>query len=150
MSGGDLTEIFRTEAIVDGTEQCQTISDEFYSTCCYSSPTTSCQLCKRDGKFYDLNENAEADFNGPTTCGEVANFMSRRIEETEQVCSVTQTSLFDECCYEKCSLTSADGSYPDWQAEVEMNGMKATCFQLDGAIKDEAIAKDTENCRDLQ
>ena len=150
MSCGDLTEIFRTEAIVDGTEQCQSISDEYYSTCCYASPTTSCQLCKRDGKFYDLNENGQVDFNGPTTCGEVANFMSRRVEDTEQVCSVTQTSLFDECCYEKCSLTAAEGSYPDWQAEVEMNGMRATCFQLDGAIKDEAIAKDTQNCRDLQ
>ncbi len=150
ISCGALTEIFRTEAIVDGTSQCEEISDEYYSTCCYSSPITSCQLCKRDGKFYDLNQNGQVDFNGPTTCGEVANFMSRRVEDTEQVCSVTQASLFDECCYEKCTLTTEEGSYPDWQAEVEMNGMRATCFQLDGAIKDEAIPKDTQNCRDLQ
>jgi len=150
MSCGDLTEIFRSQAIVDGTEQCQAISDEYYSTCCYTSPTTSCQLCKRDGIYYDLNEKGQVDFNGPTTCGEVANFMSRRVEDTDQVCSVTQASLYDACCYEKCTLTATEGSYPDWQAEVEMNGMRATCFQLEGAIQDEAIAKDTQNCRDLQ
>ena len=150
MSCGTLTEIFRTEAIVDGTVQCQEISDEYYSTCCYASPTTSCQLCKKDGRFYDLNEKGQVDFNGPTTCGEVANFMSRRVEDTEPVCGVTQTSLFDECCYEKCSLSVEEGSYPDWQAEVEMNGMRATCFQLDGAIKEEAIPKETQNCKDLQ
>jgi len=150
MSCGDLNEIFRSEEIVDGSEQCTEITNTYYDTCCYASPTTSCQLCKHDGIFYDLNEKVQVDFNGPTTCYEVANFVSRRLEESEQMCTVLQNSLYDECCYEKCSLAHQEGTYPDWTAEVELDGEKATCFDLDNAIKDAAIAKDSAECQSLQ
>lgn len=150
MSCGDFNEIFREEAVVDGSEQCLELQSEYFDTCCYTSPTTSCQLCKQGDTFFDLNKNVEVDFNGPTTCGEVANFMSRRIEDTDPVCGVTQTSLFDECCYEKCSLAGTPGTYPDWAAEVEMDGNVATCLELDDAIQEAAIPKDTPECDSLQ
>ncbi|KAL9184576.1 hypothetical protein ACHAXT_012546 [Thalassiosira profunda] len=150
MSCGDFNEIFREQAVVDGSEQCEVLKGEYFDTCCYSSPTTSCQLCKQGDTFYDLNDNVEVDFNGPTTCKEVANFMSRRSEDTDPVCAVTQTSLFEECCYDKCNLNNKPGSYPDWTAEVEMNGNKATCLELDTAIKEAAISKDSDECRSLQ
>jgi chitinase len=150
MSCGDFNEIFREEAVVDGSEQCEDLKSDYYDTCCYQSPTTSCQLCKQGDKFFDLNDNVEVDFNGPTTCFEVANFLSRRTSESEPVCGVTQTSLFDECCYEKCNLADKPGTYPDWSAEVEMNGNKATCLELENAIKEAAISKDTTECQTLQ
>jgi len=150
MSCGDFNEYFREEAVVDGSEQCAALKEEYFDTCCYTSPTTSCQLCKQGETFFDLNDNVEVDFNGPTTCYEVANFMSRRTEDTDPVCAVTQTSLFDECCYEKCNLADKPGTYPDWTAEVEMDGNVATCLELENAIKEKAIPKDSENCKNLQ
>lgn len=150
MSCGDFNEIFREEAVVDGSEQCEALKSDYFDTCCYSSPTTSCQLCKQGDKFFDLNDNVQVDFNGPTTCYEVANFMSRRTEDTDPVCGVTQTSLFDECCYEKCNLADKPGTYPDWAAEVEMDGNVATCLELEGAIKEAAIPKDSAECQSLQ
>lgn len=96
MSCGDLNEFFREEAVVDGSEQCDALKADYLDTCCYSSPTTSCQLCKQGDTFFDLNDNVQVEFNGPTTCYEVANFMSRRTEDTDPVCAVTQTSLFGE------------------------------------------------------
>ena len=150
MSCGDFNEIFREEAVVDGSQQCEALKGDYVDTCCYSSPTTSCQLCKQGDKFFDLNDNVEVDFNGPTTCYEVANFMSRRSEDTDPVCQVTQASLFDECCYEKCNLADKPGTYPDWSAEVQMDGNVATCLELEAAIKDAAIPKDTQECTSLQ
>lgn len=150
MSCGDLNEIFREEAIVDGTQQCDGFKEDFSSTCCYSSPTTSCQLCKQGDTFYDLNDNVEVDFNGPTTCYEVANFMSRRTQDTDPVCATTQASLFDECCYNKCNLADQPGMYPDWSAEVEMDGNVATCLELENAIKDAAIPTGAGECNSLQ
>jgi hypothetical protein len=45
-------------------------------------------------------------------------------------------------------LTS-DGSYPDWAAEVEMDGKRATCLDIDNAISDAAVLKGSEECNSL-
>jgi len=150
MSCGDFNEIFREKAIVDGTQQCDAFKNDYFDTCCYSSPTTSCQLCKQGDTFFDLNDDAEVDFNGPTTCFEVANFLSRRLQDTDPVCAVTQSSLFDECCYNKCNLATKAGTYPDWSAEVEMDGNIATCLEIENAIKDAAIPTGSSECQSLQ
>ena len=150
MSCGDLNEIFREEAVVDGTQQCDVFKADYFDTCCYSSPTTSCQLCKQGDTFYDLNDNVQVDFNGPTTCYEVANFMSRRTQDTDPVCAITRTSLFDECCYDKCNLADNPGTYSHWSGEVEMDGNVATCLELENAIKDAAIPKGSPECQSLQ
>ena len=147
---GDLNEHFRDEKVVNGEEQCEAIKVDYFDTCCYESPTTACLLCKQDGLFFDLNENVQVDFNGPTTCKEVANFMIRRVDDTDPVCAVTQTSLFDECCYEMCSLSEEEGTFPDYAAEVEMDGNIATCLELADAIKEAAISKDSPDCQSLQ
>ena len=149
MSCGDFNEIFREEAVTDDAEQCDVLKADYSSTCCYASPTTSCQLCKQDGTYFEVKESAEVDFNGPTTCLEVANFLSRRTEDTDPVCAVTQTSLFNECCYEKCNLAEP-GSYPDWTAEVEYNGKVATCLELEDALKEASISKNSTECKKLQ
>mmetsp|Transcript_30467 Transcript_30467/g.52843 ORF Transcript_30467/g.52843 Transcript_30467/m.52843 type:complete len:96 (-) Transcript_30467:543-830(-) len=73
--------------------------------------------------------------------------MSRRTEDTDPTCAVTQTSLFVECCYEKCNLTVKPGTYPDWAAEVVMDGNMATCLELADAIKEASIAKDNPQCQ---
>ena len=67
----DFNEFFHEEPVVDGTEERDAIKGDYFDTCCYSSPTTSCQRCKQGGTFFDLNDNVEVDFNGPTTCYEV-------------------------------------------------------------------------------
>ena len=149
MSCGDFNEIFREEAIQDGAEQCDALRAEYSSTCCYSSPTTSCQLCKQDGTYFEVKEQVEVDFNGPTTCLEVANFMSRRTEDTDPACAVTQTSLFGKCCYEKCNIAQP-GTYPDWTAEVEMDGKVATCLELEDAIMEASIPNNSTECKSLQ
>lgn len=150
MSCGDFNEIFRTEATIDGSQQCDALKVEYAGTCCYDSPKTSCQLCKQGDTYFDVNDNAQVDFNGPTTCFEVANFMSRRLEDTDPVCGVTQTSLFEECCYERCDLVKEPGMYPDWTAIVEMDGNVATCMELEDAIKESAISQDSSECKSLQ
>jgi hypothetical protein len=149
MSCGDFNEIFREEAIRDGAEQCDALKAEYSSTCCYQSPTTSCQLCKHDGTYFDVKEQVEVDFNGPTTCLEVANFLSRRIEDTDPACAVTQSSLLGECCYEKCNIAQP-GTYPDWTAEVEMDGKVATCSELEDAIMEASIPNNSTECKSLQ
>ena len=150
MSCGDFNEIFRTEATIDGSQQCDALKAEYAGTCCYDSPKTSCQLCKQGDIYFDINDNAQVDFNGPTTCFEVANFLSRRLEDTDPVCGVTQTSLFEECCYDRCDLVKEPGMYPDWTATVEMDGNVATCLELDDAIKESAISQDSSECKSLQ
>jgi hypothetical protein len=99
--------------VADGTEHCDALKADYSGTCCYASPTTSCQLCNHGDIFFDVNDNAQVDFNGPTTCVDVASFMSCRIEDKHLACKVSQTSLFKECCYESCNLAGKEGTYPD-------------------------------------
>lgn len=150
VSCGDLKEIFRETQVIDGSEQCSAIADELRDTCCYSSPTTSCQLCKHAGIFYEVNDNVEVDFNGPTTCADVASFLTRRVDENDGMCATTQASYYEQCCFDKCMLVSAEGSYPDWSASVEMDGKAATCFDIDNAINDAGIVKGSGECAALQ
>lgn len=150
VSCGDLKEIFRAGEIVDGSEQCNSISAELKDTCCYTSPTTSCQLCKLDDIFYEVNDNVQVDFNGPTTCADVASFLSRRVADSDKMCSTTQASFHADCCYDKCNLVNSEGAYPDWTAQVEMDGKTATCLDIDNAINDAAIVKESDECKSLQ
>ena len=150
ISCGDLTEIFREEQTVDGSEECNALASELRDTCCYSSPVTSCQLCKHSGIFYEVDDKVQVDFNGPTTCKDVANFLTRRIEETDNMCSTTQASYYEDFCFDKCMLVNAEGAYPDWTAKVEMDGKSATCFDIDNAINDASIVKGSEDCICLQ
>ena len=108
ISCGDLTEIFREEQTVDGSEECNALASELRDTCCYSSPVTSCQLCKHSGIFYEVDDKVQVDFNGPTTCKDVANFLTRRIEETDNMCITTQASYYEDFCFDKCMLVNAD------------------------------------------
>ena len=150
VSCGDLKEIFRETQVKDGSEQCSAIADELRDTCCYSSPTTSCQLCKHSGIFYEVNDKVEVDFNGPTTCADLANFLTRRVEESDNMCSTTQSAYYEQCCFDKCMLVSAEGSYPDWTASVQMDGKTATCLDIDNAINDAGIVKGSGECTSLQ
>ncbi len=42
MSCGDFNEIFREQAIVDGTEQCDALTADYFDTCCYTSVRLCC------------------------------------------------------------------------------------------------------------
>ena len=105
MSCGDFNEIFRTEATIDGSQQCDALKVEYAGTCCYDSPKTSCQLCKQGDTYFDVNDNAQVDFNGPTTCFEVANFMSRRLEDSAEKFISSEEKLLAHVILSSSTLT---------------------------------------------
>ena len=61
---GDLKPIFGKKGIEEGKETCADIKSDFSDLCCYTPPTTPCNLCQTESDFLDVYSDVEVDFWG--------------------------------------------------------------------------------------
>ena len=79
----------------------------------------------------------------------IYNYLWTRLEAEEDACIVTQNNLFDDCCYEKCSL--CQDYQLDQEALVVHDGISMGCSEIDNNyIGLNQIAQDSEQCAQIQ
>ena len=146
---GDLKPIFGRNEIEEGTEECSAIKDTYRDFCCYTQPTTACNLCETETDFMDAYSSVEVDFWGSKmNCSDVYDYLIRRIEFDSDTCSSSKESIMDECCYKKCAICGGN-QFQDFTQNIELNGDTISCQQLH-TVRTSDIAADSVDCQSMQ
>jgi biotin carboxyl carrier protein len=137
---------FSQSVIAEGSEQCNTMLQSYAEDCCYTMPDTPCRLCSG---VYESSSDVMVDFYGEQrTCSQISNKLALSEEAGSETCSSIRNDFLETCCYEKCPVCPT-GSNLSWEKSVEYDKSTISCGQFDSIIKNNAIAKGSDECNTI-
>ena len=146
---GELKPIFGRNEIEEGSTICDAAKNTYRDFCCYTPPDKPCDMCQKESAYYDAYSNIEVEFWGsPTNCSDVYNYLVRRVESDSETCSSAKDSIFDRCCYNKCSICGAD-QLQDFEQQIELGDEAISCRQLH-TVRTNDIAAESNACQFMQ
>ncbi|KAL7531751.1 hypothetical protein ACHAXR_007497 [Thalassiosira sp. AJA248-18] len=97
-------------SVTKDSETCDAVKLEFSQKCCYTYPQNQCSLCRKGLAYYNVRSELNTTLPDGTeaSCGLVDQMMKPE-ENGGEKCVTTQDALFDECCYQQCSLCEGKG-----------------------------------------
>lgn len=148
-------ELFRSN-FIHGGEECSALTSDYSKFCCLeapesrvTSPTPLCNLCQREAIHHELRAETMVQYKGATlSCTDISNILSIDEKEGSEMCDITQSMLFDGCCYEKCSLCG-DRSLK-WDATVEYNDQILSCDEFSSMFSMSLVHEDSDQCNTIQ
>jgi len=146
---GDLKPIFGRNEIEEGSGLCDAAKNTYRDFCCYTPPNEPCNMCQTKETYFDPYSSVEVDFWGsPMNCSDVYDYLIRRIESESETCSTAKDSIFDQCCYNKCSICGGD-QFQDFEEQIELDGEAISCMQLH-MVRTSDIAAESTTCHSMQ
>ena len=135
--------------VFDLSTECTQAMLQYSSHCCYTPPVKPCNLCHLGEKFYSISDKSVTYNGAETSCSGIYNYLITRIETDDDTCIATTNDLFDECCYDKCSL--CQDYQLDQEAVTVHNGTSMGCSEIENYfISLNQIRQGSEQCLSLQ
>jgi chitinase len=108
-----------------------------------------CNICQRDQIHHELKHEEFVDYKGTSvSCLELNSVLAKNAIQGSEMCSDTQSVLFDDCCYEKCTLCG-DKSLK-YDATVMYNNQILSCSELGPMLTLGAVRKGSDQCDAVQ
>jgi chitinase len=146
---GDLKPIFGRNEIEEGGDICDAAKNTYRDFCCYIPPDEPCNMCQTESAYFDAYSSVEIEFWGsPMNCSDVYDYLIRRIESDSDTCSSSKESIFDQCCYNKCSICRGD-QFQDFETQIMFEGEAISCMQLH-TVRTNNIAAGSDKCQSMQ
>lgn len=145
---------------LNGSEQCSSMVSSFSDICCSSTqeesvevqetkPTAGCNICHRDDVHHELKAEAMVEYKGASlSCVDVNSILAKNEKEGSEMCVATQATLFDGCCYEKCSLCG--DREVKFDATVKYNKQILSCDEFNQLFSMGITNKGSEQCDAMQ
>jgi chitinase len=130
------------------------------SSCCSSStdkeqdaqPTLtpkSCDVCQRNGAHHELKSEELVEYKGTSvSCLNLNSILAKNEVQDSDMCVDTQHALFDDCCYEKCTLCGDKSMRND--ATVKYNDQIISCDELSQIFTFGIVQKGSDQCDAMQ
>lgn len=146
---GELKPIFGRNEIEEGGTVCDAAKNTYQDYCCYTPPDEPCNMCQTETAYFDAYASVEVDFWGsPTNCSDVYDYLIRRVESESDTCASAKDSIFDQCCYNKCSICGGD-QLQDLEKQIDLNGETISCMQLH-TVRTNDIDAASDTCQSMQ
>lgn len=135
--------------VLDQSVECSQAMLEYSSTCCYTPPVSPCNLCHVGQKSYSVLDKTISYNGAETNCFIIYNHLITRLELETDTCLTTQNDLFDQCCYDKCSL--CENYQLDPEVVVTHEGKPLGCAEIENSYFGlNEITRGTEQCLRIQ
>jgi len=138
-----------------GSNKCNALVTLYQDVCCGQSfsplsiSTTPCSICMLNSVHHELKSEAEVEYKGKSiSCLDVNSILSNSEIESSEVCSSTQSFLFDDCCYEKCTLCGNKSLR--WDKIVKYNNEIISCNELSSIFTMGIVRERSEQCDAMQ
>jgi len=156
----DLT--LKESGFLQGSAECYSTVSPFSESCCSKIMTedmhpslgstldiTPCNICVKDDVHHELKSEAMVEYKGASvSCLDLNSILANSEADTSEICTATQSMLFDGCCYEKCSLCGEKSLR--WDAQVKFNNQILSCDELDSMFLLGTIRDDSDQCGSMQ
>jgi len=145
----ELDSVLLQKGVFDDSAECEQAKLDYSSQCCYIPPERPCSLCQAGQKSYSVLEKSVTYNGADTNCYGIYNYLWTRLETEDDACLVTQNDLFDDCCYDKCSICQ------DYQLDQEMivthEGTSMGCSEIENHfIGMNQITQASDHCAKIQ
>jgi hypothetical protein len=138
--------IFSSNLIEEGSNECKAFQSEHRKACCYD---IACSLCAKGDDIYTTKESSMVQYGGSqVSCGEVANFLFEQEMSQSNVCLAAQENIFSDCCFQQCEICDA-GSSINWAATTNFNKQSQSCTDVYWLLVSESVEAGTEACSGL-
>jgi len=128
----ELDSVLLRDGLFDGSDECQSATEQYSAQCCYTPPIKSCNLCQSGERFFSIKDQ-RVTFNGAeTNCYGIHNYLYTRVEADDNMCIGTQIDLFDICCYDRCRL--CHDYQLDMEAVVVHHGTSMGCSEIENSV----------------
>lgn len=140
---GSIENMFTTENLLMGSENCNAVQKMYQDTCCFDS----CFLCELpSGEFLDVQDILLDKGGYSATCSQVNNLLSAN-SKNDKICSDAKEQLAGDCCYKQCTLCDAGaGETTSWYATVNVEEIQSTCLGLDFMLRTEQVSSGSDRC----
>jgi chitinase len=130
------------------------------SSCCssitdkkqHAQPTLtpkSCSICQKNGAHHELKSEELVEYKGTSiTCLNLNSILAKNEVQDSEMCVDTQYALFDDCCYEKCTLCGDKSMRND--ATVKYNDQIISCNELSQIFTFGIVHKGSDQCDAMQ
>jgi chitinase len=141
---------------LNGSKQCASMVSSFSDVCCSSTleapvevKEAPCNICHRDGIHHELKAETMVEYKGASlSCVDVNSILVKNEKKGSDMCDATQDTLFDGCCYEKCSLCGEKDLKFD--ATVKYNNQILSCDEFSQLFSMGVTYKGSEQCDAMQ
>lgn len=162
ISCGNYELILKTSGFLKGSDECNSSASRFLNICCPTevkinkdfsldrTPSlTTCNICQRNNVHHELKSEALVPYKGTSiSCLDLNSILAKSETYRSEMCTATQTALFDGCCYEKCSLCGDKSLRFD--ATVKYNNQILSCDELGAMFSMGSVREDDDQCADMQ
>jgi chitinase len=148
----------KKSGIFKGSDQCDSSVSSLSDLCCVEDeevrssaipPPTPCNICQRGAIHHELKAEAFVEYKGASlSCVDVNSILSKSENEGSEMCEATQSSLFDGCCYEKCTLCGDRALKYD--ATVKYNKQILSCDEFSAMFSMSVTREGSEQCDAIQ
>ncbi len=128
------------------TDECLEIRNLYSPDCCYTFPTNACGICKQgDDAAQTLLWAEEVLYEGKNvSCGVIDNILNTE-EDGSPTCISAKETLFDSCCFDKCSL--CDDAQLAWDFTIEdVDNTTKTCGDIEAIFAANKMRSISEDC----
>jgi chitinase len=115
-------------------------------------PTPSskpCNVCRRNQIHHELKSEEFVEYKGTSvSCLDLNSILAKNEVQDSEMCSDTQAVLFDDCCYEKCTLCGDKSLRYD--ATVKYNKQILSCSELGPLLTLGMVRDGSDQCNAIQ
>jgi chitinase len=162
ISCGEYASTLDATSFLMGTEECDSSVEPFSEICCSAKndeevlisqqhfpSVTSCSICEKDNIHHELKSEAMVEYKGTSiSCLDLNSILAKNELESSEICTATQSMLFEGCCYEKCSLCGERSL--NWDATVKYNSQILACDELSSMFTLGSIREGSDQCDAMQ
>jgi chitinase len=112
-------------------------------------PPKPCNICQRNQIHHELKSEQYVEYKGTSvSCLDLNSILAKNEVQDSEMCSDTQSVLFDDCCYEKCSLCGDKSLRYD--ATVKFNNQILSCNELGPMLTLGMVRDGSDQCNSVQ
>jgi hypothetical protein len=145
----ELDTALRRNGVLNESPECLEVKSEFSRSCCYTPPENPCNLCHVGQKSYSVLEKTILYNGAESNCYAIHNHLATRVSLEDDMCLTTQNDLFEECCYDKCSL--CEDYQLDPNVNVDHDGASMGCSEFEtNFFGINEVTRGSEQCAKIQ
>ena len=112
-------------------------------------PSKPCNVCQRNQIHHELKSEDFVEYKGTSvSCLDLNSILAKNEVQDSEMCSDTQSLLFDDCCYEKCTLCGDKSLRYD--ATVKYNKQILSCNELGPLLTLGMVRDGSVQCNAIQ
>lgn len=152
----------KTSGFLDGTDECDSSILPVSGICCSAkleneetisedsvASMAPCNICERGHVHHELKSEAMVEYKGTSiSCLDLNSILAKNEVGKSEICTATQSMLFEGCCYEKCSLCGEKSLR--WDATVKYNNQILSCDELGSMFTLGSIRVGSDQCDAMQ